>query len=202
MQTSNKHLPARERRETTVEAVVELAGRQNPSEITTYAIAAHMGLSQGALFRHFPTKEAIWQAVMEWVSDRLLAQVDAIIRSTPNPLEALEAMFMKHVEFAVNHPGVTRILFGELQKADTTPAKEAAQLMLRRYSERIGSCLEKGKAQGLLAPTTDTAAAITLFIGTIQGLIMQSMLSGDLSQIHDSAPGVFAIYLRGLRGQA
>jgi len=199
--TSTKHLPAGQRREITVEAVVELAGRQNPSEITTYAIAAHMGLSQGALFRHFPTKEAIWQAVMEWVSDRLLAQVDAIIRSTPNPLEALEAMFMNHVEFAVNHPGVPRILFGELQKADTTPAKQAARLMLRRYSERIGTCLEKGKAQGLIAPATDTTAAITLFIGTIQGLIMQSMLSGELPRMGDNAPGVFAIYLRGLQGR-
>jgi TetR/AcrR family transcriptional regulator len=200
--TSSKYLPARERREITVEAVVELAGRQNPSEITTYAIAAHMGLSQGALFRHFPTKEAIWQAVMEWVSDQLLAQVDAIMNSTPDPLEALEAMFMMHVEFAVNHPGVPRILFGELQKADTTPAKQAARLMLMRYSERIATCLEKGKAQGLIAPATDTTAAIALFIGTIQGLIMQSMLSGELPRIRDNAPGVFTIYLRGLRGQA
>lgn len=200
MHTSSKYLPARERREITVEAVVELAGRQNPSEITTYAIAAHMGLSQGALFRHFPTKEAIWQAVMEWVSDRLLAQVDAIMNSTPDPLEALEAMFMMHVEFAVNHPGVPRILFGELQKADTTPAKQVAQIMLKRYSERIGTCLEHGKTLGTIAPEIDGKAATILFIGTIQGLIMQSLLSGDIERMCTNAPGVFAIYLRGLRG--
>jgi len=197
--TSTKHLPAGQRREITVEAVVELAGRQNPSEITTYAIAAHMGLSQGALFRHFPTKEAIWQAVMEWVSDRLLAQVDTIINSTSDPLETLGAMFMNHVEFAVNHPGVPRILFGELQKADTTPAKQTAQAMLRRYSERIRACLEKAKAQGLIAPTTNSTAAITLFIGTIQGLVMQSLLTGDVGHIRHDAPRVFAIYHRGIR---
>jgi TetR/AcrR family transcriptional regulator len=41
-------------------------------------------------------------------------------------------------------------------------------------------------------------AAATLFIGSIQGLVMQSMLSGDISKIRQAAPGVFAIYLRGI----
>jgi TetR/AcrR family transcriptional regulator len=200
LQTTNKHLPANERREVTIEAVIALAGLQNPSEITTYAIAKHMNLSQGALFRHFATKEAIWQAVMEWVSDNLLAQIDGIVGMTEDPVAALQAMFLNHVEFAVTHPGVPRILFGELQKADATPAKQVAQIMLKRYSEKIGACLENGKALGTIAPEIDSKAATTLFIGTIQGLIMQSLLSGDIEQIRTNAPGVFAIYLRGLRG--
>ena len=54
MDTHPKHLPADERRAVTVESVVALAGSQNPSEITTAAIAKHMNLTQGALFRHFP----------------------------------------------------------------------------------------------------------------------------------------------------
>ncbi len=201
MPTPSKHLPANERRETTIEAVIELAGLQNPSEITTYAIARHMNLSQGALFRHFATKEAIWQAVMEWVSDKLLAQIDGIVGITEDPMTALQAMFMNHVEFAINYPGVPRILFGELQKADATPAKQVARVMLKRYSERIGACLEHGKAIGAISPEIDTNSATTLFIGTIQGLIMQSLLFGDIERIHTSAPGVFSIYLRGLRGQ-
>ncbi len=56
MNTHPKHLPADERRAVTVESVVALAGSQNPSEITTAAIAKHMNLTQGALFRHFPNK--------------------------------------------------------------------------------------------------------------------------------------------------
>ena len=71
-----RHLPADERRAVTVEAVVQLAAEQNPSEITTTAIAKHMGVTQGALFKHFPTKDAILQAVMEWVAERLIARTD------------------------------------------------------------------------------------------------------------------------------
>ncbi len=59
-----KHLPADERRAATIEAVIHLAAEQNPSDITTTAIAQRMGLTQGALFRHFPSKDAIVEAVM------------------------------------------------------------------------------------------------------------------------------------------
>ena len=65
MESNIKHLPADERRAVTVEAVIALAAEQNPGEITTAAIAKRMGLTQGALFRHFPSKDAILQAVME-----------------------------------------------------------------------------------------------------------------------------------------
>ena len=105
MRQRPRPLPADERRAATVEAVVELAAEQNPGDITTAAIAQRMGLTQGALFRHFPTKDAILEAVMGWVSERLLAQLDAAAASAATPLAALEAMFMAHVGFVVRHPG-------------------------------------------------------------------------------------------------
>ena len=58
----------------------------------------------------------------------------------------------------------------------------------------------QGKACREVAPTLATRSAALLFLGTLQGLIMQSMLSGDIGHIRNEAPGVFAIYLRGLRG--
>lgn len=199
MQNITKHLPANERREITIETVIQLAALHNPSEITTYAIAKQMKLSQGALFRHFATKEAVWQAVMEWVSVRFLSQIDHISKVTDEPVAALQAMFMAHIEFAINYPGIPRILFGELQKADATAAKQVAKTMLKRYAELIGARIEQGKAIGEITREIDTKAATTLFIGTIQGLIMQSLLSGDILHIRTDAPEVFAIYLRGIR---
>ncbi len=179
--------------------MIQLAGLHNPSEITTYAIAKQMNLSQGALFRHFATKEAIWQAVMEWVSDRLISKIYHISKVTEDPVTALQAMFMTHIEFAIDYPGIPRILFGELQKADATAAKQVAQAMLKRYAELIGARIEQGKAIGAITLEINTKAATTLFIGTIQGLIMQSLLSGDILRIRTDAPEVFAIYLRGIR---
>jgi TetR/AcrR family transcriptional regulator len=198
LDTHTRHLPAKERRAVTVEAVVELAGSQNPSEITTLAIAKHMNLTQGALFRHFPSKDAIWQAVMEWVAERLLSRTDRAAEGIDSPLAAMQAVFMSHVEFVAEHPGVPRMMFGELQRAESTPAKRMVQALIQRYGERLHRLIERGKACGELSANLDVEAAATLFIGTIQGLVMQSLLAGDVKQIRRDAPRVFAIYQRGI----
>lgn len=198
MDAQRKHLPADQRRTVTVEAVVELAAERNPSEITTTAIAERMNLTQGALFRHFPNKEAIWQAVMEWVAERLLARVDAAMQGAASPIEALEAVFMAHVEFVARHPGVPRMIFGELQRAGDTPAKRMVRTLIVHYGERLRALIEQGKVLGELTTELDTAAAATLFIGTIQGLVMQSLLAGDVTRLRGDAPGAFAIFRRGI----
>lgn len=201
MQVASKHLPADERRAVTVEAVIELAAEQNPTDITTAAIAQRMGLTQGALFRHFPNKNAILQAVMEWVAERLLSRVDKAIQAASSPLAALEAAFMAHIDFVVQHPGVPRMLFGELQRAEDSPAKRMVRTLVSRYSERLHRLIEEGKTRGELAADLDIDAAATLFIGSIQGLVMQSLIAGDVKRMRTDAPGVFAIYRRGIGSQ-
>lgn len=201
MNKRRKNLSADERRAATVDAVIELAAEQNPSEITTTAIAKRMGVTQGALFKHFPTKDAILQTVMEFVANRLLSRVDKAARAAPTPVAAIEAIFMTHIEFVVEHPGVPRMLFGELQHARLTAPKRMAQTLIRRYGERLQGLIEEGKAAGELSASLDTGAAAVLFIGTIQGLVMQSMLAGDVELIREDAPRVFAIFLRGIRSQ-
>ncbi|HSM11894.1 MAG TPA: TetR family transcriptional regulator [Lysobacter sp.] len=199
MSLPSKNLPADERRAVTVEAVVELAGEQNPTDITTAAIAQRMGLTQGALFRHFPNKAAILQAVMEWVAERLMGRIDKAIKAAPSPLAALEAAFMAHIDFVVQHPGVPRMLFGELQRAEESAAKLMVRTMIRGYSARLQRLIEDGKSQGELVADLDANAAATLFIGSIQGLVMQSLIAGDVKGIRTNAPDVFAVYRRGIR---
>ncbi len=199
MATNVKHLSAEKRRAVTVAAVIELAAEQNPSDITTAAIAARMGLTQGALFRHFPNKAAILQAVITFVSKKLLTRLVKARHDATSPLAALEAMFMAHVEFVVKHPGVPRLLFGELQRAEKTNSKDLAQELIKRYSEQLHRLLEEGKANNELNPDLDTEGAAILFIGTLQGLIMQSLLAGNVNLIRENAPRVFAIYRRGIR---
>jgi len=198
MDIAPKHLPAEERRTVTIEAVIALAGTKNPSEITTAAIAQHMNLTQGAIFRHFPSKDAIWQAVMEWVAERLLSRIERAAKEQLSPLAAMEAMFLTHVEFVVEHPGVPRMLFGELQRAESTPAKRMAQTLIKHYGERLHQLIDQGKSMGEIPVTLDAEAASALFIGTVQGLVMQSLLAGDIERMRRDAPRVFAIYCRGV----
>lgn len=193
------HLPAEERRAVIIQTVIELAAEQNPNGITTAAIANRMGLTQGALFRHFSNKAAVLEAVMAWVAEQLLARLDNSIPGKISTLAALEAMFMAHAEFVVDYPGVPHLLFSELQCAEKTASKAIVQALIQRYGKRLHRLIEEGKTNKELATDLDTEAAITLFIGMLQGLVVQSLLAGDVGHIRHDAPRVFAIYRRGIR---
>jgi TetR/AcrR family transcriptional regulator len=193
-----RHLPADERKAVIVETVVELASVRNPSEITTAAIANQMKLTQGALFRHFPTKEAIWEAVAEWVSDTMIKRIERATDSVSSPMAALEAMFASHIEFVCQHPGVPRMIFGELQQAQPTAAKRVIEALMQKYRMRLRRLLESAKQEREIHHAVDTDAASTMFIGMVQGLVMQSMLAGDVKRIRRDAPRVFAIFRQGI----
>jgi len=202
MPSKNQHMPAEQRRDVTVEAVVDLAAKHNPSTITTAAIAKYMNVTQGALFRHFPNKEAIWQAVMEWVGNRLLVRIDKAADSATTPLGALEAIFMTHIEFVSAHPGVPRMLFGELQHSGESAPKRMARTLLQKYGQRLATLVEQGKAEGEINPSISTHAACQVFIGAIQGLVIQSLIGNKSDAMKDKAPGVFAIVRRGIEIQS
>ncbi|MFY0989184.1 TetR/AcrR family transcriptional regulator [Halomonas sp. C05BenzN] len=193
-----RHLTAEQRRERTVETVIELCGQEEPATITTGEIARQMGVTQGALFRHFPSKDAIWEAVVDWVGKRVMQRLDAAAAGAGAPLEALEAMFMAHVEFIAEHPGVPRLLLGQLQHARPTPARRMVRSLLFLYRERVEGLLLRAREAGQLRAGLDLEAAALQFIGSIQGLVIQSLMAGEVGRILDQAPGVFAIYRHGI----
>ncbi len=199
MPAKPKYLPSPERRAATVQTVVLLTAKRNPSEITTTDIAEHMGLTQGSLFKHFPSKDAILQAVMEWVAESLMARVDGAVKGASSPLAALEALFLAHVDFVAAHPGVPRIVFGELQRGKPSATRQMVQTLMQRYSALVARILADAKAQGELDPAVDVEAASILFVGTIQGLVMQSLLLGNVERIRRDAPRVFVIFRRGIQ---
>lgn len=189
-------LPAGLRRAATVEAVIALAASTNPADITTAQIAAQMGVTQGALFRHFADKQAVWAAVMDWTADTLLARIDAVAAATP--IDMLHAILVAHVDFVVEHVGVPRILFGELQRDGDTPAKARVRALMGEYRSRIMRLVDLAKSQGQIAAQTDSAAAATLFLGMIQGLVMQAMAADDFAAMPAISTGLFTVYRDGL----
>ena len=190
--------PTEIRRAEIVAAVLRLAATRSPAAITTGDMAAELGFSQGAVFRHFPAKDAIWMAVLDWVDAELIAALDAAAQQGATPLEGLERVFMAHVRFVVASPGVPRIIFHELQHPDDTPLKQRVRALLGRYRQILARLLDAAADRGLLLAGLDRQAAATLFIGTIQGLVMQSMLAADASAIEDDARRVVALYLRAI----
>lgn len=215
-------------------AALHLAAQRSPADITTTDLAHAVGITQGAVFKHFASKDAVWLAAMDWVSQTLMDQLDAAalqaqppaqgdarcagqsvdpVRSDTQPaapspgepigdeawpIHALRAVFMAHVAFVVAHPGVPRLIFQELQRPGDTALKTRVRQLMARYRTLLLRLLMQAKGRNCIAPGTDLTSAAVLFIGAIQGLVMQSLISGDVPAMVQQANGVFAIYQRGL----
>lgn len=196
-----------------VEAALMLAARRSPADITTADLAQAVGITQGAVFRHFDSKEAIWLAVLDWVAEslmtRLQAAADAALTAapgkvhdeptaaTPAALTALRAVFLAHVDFVLTYPGVPRLIFQELQHNDDTPLKGGVRVLMQRYRALLLTLLQQARAQQGLRPDIDLQSAVVMFIGAVQGLIIQAMISDDLPAMARQAPDVFAIFAHG-----
>jgi AcrR family transcriptional regulator len=181
-----------------ISTMVRLSAERSPAEITTSDIAKAMQVTQGALFRHFETKEAIRLAVVGWIEEALMTELLAAKEKAPDPLTALKAMFMAHVGFAKAHPGAPRLIFGELQQADESPVKQRVQQIMQRYRQPLSHTLTQAIEAKLIRANIDCPSAAALFLGAIQGLVIQSMLSGNTEQMEQQAVGVLALYLAAL----
>lgn len=200
MSNSIKTLKAAERKKLTVQTVIELAAEGNPSEISTTTIAERMGVTQGALFRHFPNKDSILEAVVNWVADKVLSRVDVATKNAESPVEALEAIFMTHIEFISKHPGIPRMLFGELQRSGDTLPKKVIQKFISQYNLNLRVWLVKGMESGDFHSDLDIEAASVLFIGAIQGLVIRALITNDIGSILQNSQSVWNIYKTGLIG--
>jgi len=197
---ARKHnLSSEDRKARTVQTVIELCAQEEPATLTTNDIAKKMSVTQGALFRHFSSKNSIWEEVVKWVTKSLVQRLDAAAVKASSPLSALAAMFMSHMDFIVEHPGVPRLLLGQLQKAKPTPAQRMVNTLLFLYRQRVEHLLSEGVAKGQLRPALNIEAAATQYMGMVQGLVIQSLLKRDIPAIIDQAPAVFELYSRGIR---
>ena len=197
-----KRLSGDERRSETVAAVVDLARLHGPDAITAQIIADRIGITQGALFRHFPDKEAIWIAVFDWVRVELQSVINAAFEAGGEPLAVLERVFLAHVGFIGRHPGVPRILFHELQRPSDTAFHSRVRDIVGHYRRRLCALLVAAKRAGQLPETLDEEAAAVLFIGTVQGLVVQSTLFRRESNMASAARRIFPLLLDGFRGPA
>ncbi len=192
--TKRAYQSTEQRQSAAVEAVVHLCANQDPSTLTTARIADEVGLSQGALFKHFPNKNSLWESVAGWVAGQLTERVFSVADKHEHADQALEAMFLAHIGFIVRHPGIPRLMLGELQKPGNGAAKRIVRETLANYRQKVIGLLNLGIEQQRITPTIDTEAAAVLYLGAIQGLVVQGMIGGDIRSLEQTAPRIFRLF--------
>lgn len=189
-----------ERQREIVAAVLALARERGPDAITTQAIADRIGVTQGAIFRHFADKEAIWLAVFSWVRTAMGAAFSAAVAKADSPLAQIERAFLAQVAFIMENPGVPRVVFHELQYPGDSPVRAEVRAMITAYRKRLALLFRQAKAAGELPAALDTTLAPVLLIGAVQGLVIQAALAGNEAGMMKRARQLFPLLLHGYRG--
>lgn len=199
MQKIQVRLPSEARQAEIVAATLALVATHSPAAITTSDIARAVHVTQGAVFKHFASKDEIWLAVMGWIEANLLAALSTAEQQAASPLEALEGIFHAHIGFVASHPGVPRLIFHELQQPADSAVKQKVRGLLQAYKKMMVRLLKQAMVRRDVTQDLDTDAAAALFIGSVQGLVMQSMLAGSSARMVSQAKAVFPLYLRGIQ---
>jgi AcrR family transcriptional regulator len=140
--------PTEVRRRQIADAALEIIARDGLGRFTTAAIAAEIGISEGALFRHFRSKAEIVEAAVELIEE-LLGTIS--VSTEGDPIDRLGAFFRVRVELMQRQPGVFRVLLSDqLSQVASADAVARLEALQRRSLELVRACLEAASEHGLL----------------------------------------------------
>lgn len=198
-ETTKRRLSSEERQSEIIRVAIELAADKGVDSVTTQDMADAMQLTQGAIFRHFATKDDIWVAVMQWIRDRLMKVLDKAAADATDPLNTIERMFFAHITFISKHPAIPRLLFSELLHKKNSKLRQLIQGIISGYEAKIASLLEAAKSQSLAPADLDSQSAAVLYIGMVQGLVMQTSIFGGKRSLQQEAKKTFPVFLHGIK---
>ncbi len=196
---AKKRMSSEERQGEIIRVAVELAADKGVDSVTTQDMADAMHLTQGAIFRHFATKDDIWFAVIVWVRERLMKVLENAAADATDPLSAIERMFFAHIAFISKHPAIPRLLFSELLHKKNGKLRQLIEGIISGYEAKIAGLLDAAKSQSLVPDDLDSQSAAVLYIGMIQGLVMQSSIFGGKRALQQQAEKTFPIFLHGVK---
>lgn len=95
-----------------IEAAMQLAGEGGPEAVSVREAARRAGVSPGAPFRHFPSRDALINAVAEEAQRRFRAEIEASLAaaSPSDPLARFRAMGIAYLRWAMQNPTYFEII--------------------------------------------------------------------------------------------
>lgn len=186
--------PAELRRREIADAALKVIAERGPGRFTSLAIAREVGVSDAALFRHFPSKDAIVLAAVERVEEILFAGFPP---SDPDPIDRLGRFFRRRVEIVQEHPGVARLVGSDQLERAAPPEGVARVAEFRRRSRAfVRGCLAEAHERGMLAAGLLPDEAAVLVLGSLLALAHGGARPTD--RLRDR---VWAALERALRGR-
>lgn len=159
-----------------------------PDRMTTNDIARAVGLSQPGIFRHFPTKQALWLAVAEDVSRRLNAAWDQALAQADTPEARLRALIRAQLQQISDTPALPMVLHSRELNIDNPALRDAFRAKLAAFQGHLVAALTEMQRAARLRPGLSTADAAVFLTSLIQGIAIRwSLGARDFSLVEEGA---------------
>lgn len=190
---------ASERKAEIVEAAIRLAGEIGPDRLTTERLAKEVGISQAGIFRHFPTKGDIWEAVAQRIGE-LLAMKTALGGSEDaKPVDQLGRIVIDHLTFIEATPAIPAILFSRELHGDNEKLRVYFAALIAGRQRHFSKLIEAEMAAGGFDEALDPDDAALLILALIQGLAMRWSLNARGFDLVDEGRRLLALQLDGFK---
>ncbi|HHX83287.1 MAG TPA: nucleoid occlusion factor SlmA [Pseudomonadaceae bacterium] len=162
-----------ERREQILQILASMLERNPGGRITTAALATEVGVSEAALYRHFPSKARMFEGLIVYIEDTLFTRISRILTEESTALEQCEKILFLILAFVEKNPGISRVLNADALAGETERLRLRVSQIFDRLEAQVRQVLRDAELrEGLRTQVSASNSAATLMAYT-EGKISQ-----------------------------
>ena len=151
---------------------------QSPGQrITTAGLAKHVGVSEAALYRHFPSKAKMFEALIEFIENTIFSRITQIMSEEMQADKRCEMILGLILTFSERNPGITRILTGDPLAGETERLRQRVTQLFDRIEAQLRQIIREMPLRGEQKTSTDPIVAANLLLSLVEGRIGQYVRS-------------------------
>ena len=155
-----------------------MLGEKGPVKITTALIAKQCGITEAAIYRHFPSKRKIYSGLVDFCEQSLLELIGNINKTDQEPLVKVKKILLLLISFSEKNPGLAKLLTREAFSSEEAILDERIILLFSKIELLIKQNLQKFEQATKKKMSLTTASSANLLLATTEGLIQQFVRSG------------------------
>jgi TetR/AcrR family transcriptional regulator len=166
-----------QRRQQILEALAQMLEDNPGDRITTARLAAKVGVSEAALYRHFPSKAKMFEELIAFIEDTLFQRIAIILQEEERAANRCKHILFLLISFAERNPGISRLLTGEALTGETARLRLRVNQVLDRVETQIKQVLREAEVREGLRPVFALPEAANLLFSCAEGRIAQFVRS-------------------------
>jgi TetR/AcrR family transcriptional regulator len=167
-----------QRRQQILESLAQMLEANPGSRITTAGLAKQVGVSEAALYRHFPSKSKMFEGLIEFIEETLFSRIKIILNEEHAATQRCEKMLMLLLTFTERNPGITRILTGDALAGESERLHQRVAQLFDRFEMQLKQVIREAEMREGLRPQIPLHAAANLLMSAAEGRISQYVRSG------------------------